>query len=88
MRSVCPETRNLLIGFFRAIDIMIHVPFLCLARHSPIEALAEKRDRCKAKRYAAAALSAHAKANVADSFAAEPLFRFSLDFSLANFLSL
>src|ERR1700730_19414553 len=55
MLSVCPETRSLLIGFFRAIDIMIHVPSLFLARHSPVAALAERRDRCKAERQGSSA---------------------------------
>jgi len=65
---------------------MIHVPSLFLARHSPVAALAERSDRCKAR--PRLCLSAHAKANVADSFAAEALFQFSQDFSLANFFEL
>src|SRR5437762_12618732 len=49
MLSVCSETRILLIGFFRATDIMIQGPSLFLARHSPVAALAERSDRCKAE---------------------------------------
>ena len=61
MLRICAETRILLMGFFRATDIMIHVPSLLLARHSPVAALAEKSDPCKAEPQGSTALSADAK---------------------------
>src|SRR2546421_6411751 len=53
---VFPETRILLIGFFRATEIMIHVPVFVLARHCPVAALAERKDRCKAEPQGSAAV--------------------------------
>jgi hypothetical protein len=54
---------------------MIHVPPLFLAKHSPVTALAERTDRCKAAEpYGSATFSADAEANVADGFTAEALF--------------
>src|SRR5438552_5855220 len=57
-------------------------------RHSPVAALAERRDRCKAEPQDRVRFSADAEANVADGFGAEALFQFSHDFSLANFFEL
>ena len=53
---------------------MIHVPSLFLAKHSPVTALAERTDRCKAEPQDRVRFSAYAEANVADGFAAEALF--------------
>ena len=43
-------------------------------RYSPVAALAERRDRCKAEPQDRVRFSADAEADVADGFAAEALF--------------
>ena len=74
MLSVCSETRILLIGFFRATDIMTQVSCWFLARHSPVAALAERSDRCKAEPQDRLPFSTNAQAEVANGFAAKALF--------------
>jgi hypothetical protein len=57
-------------------------------RRSPVAALAERRDRCKAEPQDRVRLSAHAEADVADGFAAEALFQFSEDLRLGDLFEL
>jgi hypothetical protein len=65
--------RILLIGFFRATDIMIHVPSLFLAKHSLVAALAERTDHCKAEPQDRLPFQPTREANIANSFTAEAL---------------
>jgi len=55
-------------------------------RRSPVAALAERRDRCKAGPQDRVRFSANAEADVADGFCAKALFQFSQDFGLRNLL--
>ena len=57
-------------------------------RYSPVAALTERRDRCKAEPHDQARLSPDAEADVADGFAAETLFQFSQDFGLGDLFEL
>jgi len=57
-------------------------------RHSPVAALAERRNRCKAEPQDRVRFSADAEPNVADGFTAEALFQFSQDFGLGNLFEL
>ena len=67
---------------------MIHVPSLFLAKHSPVTALAERTDRCKAEPQDRVRFSADTEADVANGFAAEALFQFSQDFGLGDLFEL
>ena len=57
-------------------------------RRSPVAALAERRDRCKAEPQDRVRFSADTEADVANGFAAEALFQFSQDFGLGDLFEL
>ena len=57
-------------------------------RYSPVAALAERRDRCKAEPQDRVRFSADTEADVANGFAAEALFQFSQDFGLGDLFEL
>ena len=57
-------------------------------RHSPVAALAKRRNRCKAEPQDRVRFSADAEANVADGFAAKALLQFPQNVSLGNLFEL